>query len=71
MKGKTSHKLRVVKKKVSVKNTGNKNMLQFNGDNAKGSYSERSNNSWNGTQLGKKKKEKTLSTPGTDSVGLP
>lgn len=45
MKGKTSHKLRVVKKKVSVKNTGNKNMLQFNGDNAKGSYSERSNNS--------------------------
>lgn len=63
-----NHKLRAVKKIVPVKSTGNKHMLQFKGDNSKGSYSGRSNNSWNGTRLGKKI---SLSTAGTDSVCLP
>lgn len=36
-KGKIFHKLTVVKKNVSVKNTGNENMLQFKGENTRGS----------------------------------
>lgn len=36
-KGKIFHRLTVVKKNVSVKNTGNENMLQFKGENTRGS----------------------------------